>query len=573
MMRKSALRALNVCGLALSLMGCMFVDQFSDRAVEYNRQAEQAQEQMLLLNTLRAADRHPMQFTIVQNITGQAVVSGGSTISFPFGHRPNASAVRVFQLTDSVSGGPIFAVNVLDTQEFYDGLMNSNSAQMIDLYIAARYPREQILDLLIHKFQVFACDENKKPVSVEFDNTPADDLSFALYQAMIEHLLDEHGLNTERVTQQVTYGPPITKEVLDEHPDVPARTASAGLKIIPYKGEQPDKSQQGDCESDQSDPGNDSHTFTAPSTSDTESTSSDSTKDKKDLYQIVKETDDFRFCFDKSNKESRCGIKSKKVPANAHIAALAVPPRDIEHVLSLVAMVIEDVCKPSGPRTYQNAFSSRCKMPGNKRCSEYLIEQEEISSKQDSKQDTPLNAAIARVKSPTETQANACEEYIGKIVRMAKAAGAANKSSVSFTLKFYPRSTESAIYYLGEVARRWLHPDYDLEPRVIQIKFPRPGEAYSPAKPCPWGPTVTQSYSCENLFYVRKVPDTYDDSLAVSYGDIRYAIASSGGLNTPPNAPPDASYSTLELVKQLFALNLSAKQLPATTVLSVISPP
>ena len=41
------------------LAGCTVVDRFSGRAVEYNLQAEQAQEQALLLNIVRASMRRP----------------------------------------------------------------------------------------------------------------------------------------------------------------------------------------------------------------------------------------------------------------------------------------------------------------------------------------------------------------------------------------------------------------------------------------------------------------------------------------------------------------------------------
>ena len=65
--------------VALQLGGCAVVDQYSGRAVGFNLEAEQATQQALLLNIVRASHRRPMQFTSVQSITGiaSANLTGG----------------------------------------------------------------------------------------------------------------------------------------------------------------------------------------------------------------------------------------------------------------------------------------------------------------------------------------------------------------------------------------------------------------------------------------------------------------------------------------------------------------
>src|SRR5712691_5008436 len=64
---------------SLALAGCAIVDKYSERAVEYNLQAEKTQQQNLLLNIIRASLRRPMQFTGLQSITGTASASGSVT--------------------------------------------------------------------------------------------------------------------------------------------------------------------------------------------------------------------------------------------------------------------------------------------------------------------------------------------------------------------------------------------------------------------------------------------------------------------------------------------------------------
>ena len=68
MLRRRGVLAAAIASLALA--GCAIVDKYSDRAVEYNLQAEKTQQQNLLLNIIRASLRRPMQFTGLTSITG-----------------------------------------------------------------------------------------------------------------------------------------------------------------------------------------------------------------------------------------------------------------------------------------------------------------------------------------------------------------------------------------------------------------------------------------------------------------------------------------------------------------------
>src|ERR1041385_249403 len=84
----------------LILPGCTVVDQYSSHAVVFNLEAEQATQQALLLNIVRASQRRAMQFTGLQSITGQttANLSGGLT-TIPLG--PHSDEDR--KLTDKKS--------------------------------------------------------------------------------------------------------------------------------------------------------------------------------------------------------------------------------------------------------------------------------------------------------------------------------------------------------------------------------------------------------------------------------------------------------------------------------------
>ena len=153
--------------LVSALVGCSVVDDFSGRAVDFNLQAELVQEQTMLLNVVRASMRRPMQFTGLQSITGTASVSGNGSLSFPFGpprHRPAKTlSPDVLGLGGSVSGGPSFIVPVLDTQEFYEGILNPISLQVFDYYLEQGFPAEVLFDLFISRVVVTWAKDGAPP--------------------------------------------------------------------------------------------------------------------------------------------------------------------------------------------------------------------------------------------------------------------------------------------------------------------------------------------------------------------------------------------------------------------------
>jgi hypothetical protein len=195
---------------ATVLVGCAIVDQYSGRAIVYNLEAEQAQEQALLLNIVRAYLRRPMQFTTVSTITGVASASAGIQYALPTNvpFRPatqGATGIAAFPplptwlFSGSMSGGPAFTVPVLDTQEFYQGILKAIPGQIWDLYIQANYPRDLLFNVFIQKVVMHTGDESCHTDQCEFvfTNYPGDDIQIDMFQALADYLL-ELGLTTEQ---------------------------------------------------------------------------------------------------------------------------------------------------------------------------------------------------------------------------------------------------------------------------------------------------------------------------------------------------------------------------------------
>src|SRR5215813_615450 len=190
--------------LAQGLCACAVIDNYSGRAVDYNREAEQAQEQVLLLNIVRASLRRPMQFTSLQSITGSA----------------NATASG----NASMGGSATFTVPVLDTQEFYQGLLAPVPLQVIDYYLQQGFPPQLLAALFVLKVEITRLDDGSCR-RFTFVNSVRDDLQFGQFDIFSDYLIGS-GLTAERINSSTPYGPPIP------HPGGGPASAEETAKVV-----------------------------------------------------------------------------------------------------------------------------------------------------------------------------------------------------------------------------------------------------------------------------------------------------------------------------------------------------
>lgn len=221
--RRTVSAVLAGCGLAAGLFGCAVVDEFSGRAVQYNLEAKQAQDQDLLLNIVRASERRPLEFTGVQSVSGTASASGSGTLTFPFGHRPRPNP-NSLALTEGVSGGPTFAVAVLDTQDFFEGILAPVPLQTVDFYLKEGYPRTLVFDLFVGEV-IFTQQTHR----LELRNAVDSDRGALRFQLVASYLLNL-GLTTEPQAKPTSYGPLLTGEEASAL-GMLARAAAAGLDV------------------------------------------------------------------------------------------------------------------------------------------------------------------------------------------------------------------------------------------------------------------------------------------------------------------------------------------------------
>jgi hypothetical protein len=536
--------------LAQSLCGCAIIDNYSGRAVDYNLQAEQAQQEVLLLNIVRASLRRPMQFTSVQSLTGSASISGGvsggvaGTKQVPWVSRflnmsPAGQAVGTNSALSSISVGNVsgtanlggtatFTVPVLDTQEFYQGILTPLGLQGVDYYIQQGFPPEMLFDLFVLKVEVTRRDDGSCR-KFTFINSVSNDLQFAQFQAFAEYLLGS-GLYTERVSQITAYGPPIpmsraapaTVDQAANLVEAYSKASSAGLEI---KGDQ---------------------------------------SGGHSSFRIQKKTSNFRFCFAypggepsnwlaQPNSTIFCGHFNRRGAART---VTPDPETQNECVPRLGRTAGTQVAEDydAGSRGVHEGGVSE--FNGIRLAPEFLKRIDRIQRE-------------ALAKNP-----NLPDEALFR-------PAAFDGGLVSF--KFFSRSTEGILYYLGEITRRRLYPEYGA-PRTIQIKtslrygtFPqtdcddRENGAANQEKfdlihlsRGRHGAPAPGSYYCENLFVLDNDSGT-DNVISVSYDGATFGV---------PRDPKRSgrTLQVIELTKQLIALNTSAKTFPSTGVITLIGP-
>lgn len=506
--RLQFLRGLALLIAAGGVISCSVVDQYSGRAVVYNVEAERAQEQALLLNIVRAYLHRPMQFTTVSSITGSATVSSGvqytTPVNVPFRPTTNGASIAPFPpvpswtVSGSMSGGPTFTIPVLDTQEFYQGLLKPIPAQIWDLYIQNTYPRDLLFNLIVEKIVIRrlekdVCDESnhERDCELVIQNYVGEDVEIDLFQIFSDYLL-ALGLTTEPGKKSDGLLKPAYNINLNLRG---APSLAGGSNTGETSGGDQTPKQYGLC-------------FAPASTSD-------------------------RACV---LENSLCGITEK-------------PSKQA----------------PKAP------FTGRSRNCGGSRLRNDANDELKAVQKQERGPDLPQSTKLAGIIM-SDAVVRAMQDDLSKLdpwgrdFDLQKVRSSLNNfRRRPVLISLYTRSVEAIIYYLGEVSRRRLDPDFHASPRIIYYTNPARYAEY------PEGRCVhvsNDSYVephgrrlCDPIFILEAGavpgPDTF---LSTEYEGVVYSVPSNGS----------ATGAVLDIVKQALALLSSAKSLPQSNVISVV---
>jgi hypothetical protein len=536
-MWRRAFRAICVVLLAFTIAGCSFPsDYFGNRAVEYNREAEDATLSAMLLNIVRASQRRPMQFTGLQSVTGSSSTSGSITGSDQRVHNTpgstlpavvNASSSLLDRVittagnaTASISGGPTFIVPVLDTQEFYQGILTPIPLSTIDFYIQEGFPPELLADLFILDIVVTRIDDGSCQ-QFTFRNNVSDDLAFGQFQAMVDYLVAS-GYVAERVSKSTPYGPPLPLPRTADAAravDAYAHAAQAGLDVKAEKS------------------------------------------GKTTKYVLQKKASELRSCFIYKGGDYPSWLKAKDVSIFCGNSNVKVPGAK----------------SPSeGGEASGGSCTPRKKNATGKAAPEKPVEAGQGSTAHGQSEFSGIALApqvLQRIAALQEEQKALKDNQIANdsLFPVPKFKDA------HISMKFQTRSTEGILYYLGELVRRNLAPE-DTTSRIIRSKAGLNYGTY-PMRDCVGPEDITEVVAlsnlpqyqadaqlkvhCQNIFVVNQGP---------SFGSNVVSVMYNGSLYSVPHDPStgDRSSQVMELAKQILNLNTSAKQLPSTTVISVV---
>jgi hypothetical protein len=220
--------ALAIAVLAM-LAGCGLADHLSGHSVEYNVQAATVKNQTLLINVLRAAYRQPLQFTDLSTISGSVSVSGSAGFNVPFGGPQEGNT---FNPSITVSNSPTYTVSVLNTKEFYQGILTPIPMKTLSYYANIGFPEYVLLTLVLSEIEYGPRDARKRIYNVPDKPIEAGDLkSGQQFPGLLQKLI-AMGLTFEDVEQATALGEPFGKDKYPSPTDL-VNLDAKGIHVAP----------------------------------------------------------------------------------------------------------------------------------------------------------------------------------------------------------------------------------------------------------------------------------------------------------------------------------------------------
>jgi hypothetical protein len=525
--------------------GCMHLNEFSTRATQFNVQVAASQNETLLLNIVRASKRFPMHFSELSTLSGTGTITESGTLTIPFGSINGGMNNNSIAGTPSISESPTFNVAVLETQEFYQGMLKKLPLEQLATYVNEGVQPELMLMLGIGEIEYreskakpsILIENNFHPIVVPRPDATAAPLScdpftsqYECFREVLRVLLIK-GLTLEETKDVSNTGPLVGQDSFrdlrwveqmdakkfkvatvswDDCPDIPA------LKD-PKKPNSTDDDAKPVSEA------------CPEGRNALPSPQQDTLKAGGRLYRVQAIESDWRFCFDE--------------------------PRGQQ---------LQEAVQFQPPRSAIGQRLLALKIPEGSKC-QYLAEK----SKQLPKAQRTQGSKLAFFD---EERARKAKDISDKAVD-SKAQSDQKDKDPKYTLDLHIRSTEGVIYYLGEIARC----DFELNAK----KPTNQASDSNPESPTPDAcvmPTIRVPYRSpahqeDDLFKVSELAqrpsgaisaESVDGKIAVDWNERRYEI------EIDPSAQ-NRSGQVLRILTQLLALNRAAKDFPAPAIVPIIT--
>ncbi|MEA2162212.1 MAG: hypothetical protein QOK37_339 [Thermoanaerobaculia bacterium] len=234
--------------LTVLLSACVSAN-VAPTVVSYNIAVERAQNEMLLLNVVRAAKWQPMYLTDVAKITGSIKRDLSATLAIPLGTAngdPAGAYTGGWGASYSIS--PSFEINTLNTQDFMKGFLLPVTPERFAYFWNLNWPPEFLLHLFVLQIDQMQSD-GTTTVYYNHPRFESNDgnLEFREFSDRVTKLVakNPHFASCDRAS---AVGPPLSKEDVKDLPQFLLSIAKEhGLEIAgkdstwPYQLKRVDK--------------------------------------------------------------------------------------------------------------------------------------------------------------------------------------------------------------------------------------------------------------------------------------------------------------------------------------------
>jgi hypothetical protein len=230
---KAQTRLLAVACAVLSCLsaGCTSHRLIASDAREYNFAVEDSQNEILLLNILRARDSKPIYFTGLSSFTGSPTqslsLSLASTKTFGAPAEGN-TRVTSFGPTGTVGTTTTYNVGVLDNKEFMLGISQPLGPETLDFLVRAGWPSDMLLWLLVASAEVI---KDQDDVTL-FRNSPRDTDQFSAFSARFKNDFAKAKVKLISEIDMTEISPMcMDRRVLVDRPEIVVDAAKAGYVL------------------------------------------------------------------------------------------------------------------------------------------------------------------------------------------------------------------------------------------------------------------------------------------------------------------------------------------------------
>lgn len=545
--------------LACTALGaCQHVNEYSASATTYNVEAEKTLDTALVLNIVRASKRRPLVFSDLQTIAGSNPASGSLAFSIPLAQNGGSTASTASP-TLTVGSGPTVTAGIINTQEFYQGILKPIPMETADLLVHRGFGRDLIFTLLFSEItitQTSWAGDKKFTFSATVRNDPLQDVwslpgnlkqedvpALDRFQRLVETLVAA-GLSTQATKATADpVGPilldsdindselvgKITKDGLSlksvswcgfDADDIAALRARRGFPEISLGDA---KSISKLCDRIKEARARDSQSDELPALLQGLREALSSRGWPIDYYQLVKKNDDAgaEFCLEQTGVADTIHL-----PACDDANSVAQGARRAGPASSVVLSVRTPEQRSNAPDLPAAALAINARRSG--------IEKEFCD--------------IAQYKSEIK-----CDT---------------TNKDVKYAVSFTPRSIYDIMYYLGELQRR----TETSTPYPLVFVAPASDQRFA-AGSIPICAHPQPMSGCQVLFALDEGDQGRSGFVAVDYDGVRYSIPEADSRKAANGeGPTDKTYEVLDLVTELLALSRNAKDLPTSSVFTLRGP-